>query len=112
MKKILAVALGLVLGLTALPSVAHGWQHVRAYHGPVYHGDHFGRNLGIALGLTGLAIAIDNANRHPYYNYPPVVYSNTYPEYVNPATETIPVYCIDRYGNQYVCQYRTVPVYP
>lgn len=120
MKKLMSFIITGVILLSFIPGVSmahgyHGGHYRHGYSGHYYNHyrhDNFGRDLGIALGLTGIAIAIDNANRYRAYP-PPVVYSNEYPRYgYDGATEAVPVFCVDRWGNSYVCAYRYIIVNP
>lgn len=112
---------------TAQPN---GWGH-HGYHSQPYHGYHSQpyrgghsyhghsglRGLGIAVGIVGIAAAIDATSRPrvEYQYQPSVVYSDGYPVY-GAEYRRVPVYCtsIDGrgYEYQYVCQYRTVRINP
>jgi hypothetical protein len=104
MKKIMIAILCSVLAIGSVS--AHGWGggYHGGYHGGYYHrggGGHF--IGGLLVGSLIGAVAVD------HYSQPGVVYQS---EYQQPYTvQQAPVYCIDGYGRQYICQYQTVRVY-
>lgn len=107
MKKFLiSILVAMCLMLSACPAPAHGfhggWSHApsRGY----YHRGNGRFVTGLVVGsLVGAVIA-------PRYYQPGVVYqSQEYPR--SYTVQQAPVYCVDQYGRQYVCQYQTVRVY-
>jgi hypothetical protein len=105
MKKILIALMCLVLSVGSVS--AHGWHGDHRYqpsHG-YYHHDNDGRFVrGLIVGsLIGAVVA------PRYYEQPQFYYNQPYQQ--SYSVQRAPVYCIDRYNREYICQYQTVRVY-
>lgn len=112
MKKLLMVLMCLVLSIgTASAQGWHrgGWSHDyhRGYYRG-YHGGDRGRDLvaGLIVGSLITAAVVDRPR--PYYP-PQTTYIVEQP--ASYTLQRVPVYCVDGYGRQYICEYQMVRVY-
>lgn len=113
MKKILA-ALFICAALVSGSVSAHGWHNGgwshRSYYG--YHNEYRGgwhRHSGWVVGaIVGTIVGAELAQPRYYPEQPPVqYYPATPPTYV----QRVPVYCVNYYGQSYVCAWRYVQEY-
>lgn len=104
MKNLLMVLMCLIFSIGV--ANAHDWDHDNYRggwaHAPdrgYYHPEHGRFVEGLVIGSL-----IESVVRPRYYQ-PGQVYERSY------SIQQAPVYCVDPYGYQYVCQYQTVRVY-